>query len=285
MEFPLCGTRRTPNGAASCLPFSLGRMYLLYLDESGNESDPADKFFVLAGAAVFERVTFFLSQSLETVQTKHFPGLPPIEFHASPMRTGKGFWRNIPEAKRIEVLDDIADVVANANEPGVQLFAAAIEKSSVLYGEDAVLHATEQILTRFDKFLTKRNDVGDPQRGIVVFAEGRFDKRAKVWVNEFRQLGTRWGVIKNLSDIPYFASVKETRLLQVSDFVAHSVFMLYERRNPTLIHKFIHRFNLRDGTLHGLRHYRPASSAGPCVAPLATTGITRTSLALGSSST
>jgi hypothetical protein len=242
-------------------------MYFLYLDESGNESDPTDKFFVLAGAAVFERVTFFLSQSLEAVQTKHFPGLPPIEFHASPIRTGKGFWRNIPEAKRLEVLDDIADVIANANEPGVQLFAAAIEKSSALYGEDAVLHATEQILTRFDKFLTKRNEINDPQRGLVVFAEGRFDKRAKVWVNEFRQLGTRWGIIKNLSDIPYFASVKETRLLQVADFVAHSVFMLYERRNPSLIHKFIHRFALRDGTLHGLRHFRPVSSTGPCDCP------------------
>jgi hypothetical protein len=242
-------------------------MYFLYLDESGNESDPTDKFFVLAGAAVFERVTFFLSQSLEAVQTKHFPGLPPIEFHASPMRTGKGFWRNIPESKRLEVLDDIADVIANANEQGVQLFAAAIEKSSELYGEDAVLHATEQILTRFDKFLTIRNETNEPQRGLVVFAEGRFDKRAKVWVNEFRQLGTRWGVIKNLSDIPYFASVKETRLLQVADFVAHSVFMLYERHNASLIHKFIHRFNLKDGVLHGLRHFRPTSSMGPCDCP------------------
>jgi hypothetical protein len=155
-------------------------MYLLYLDESGNESDPTDKFFVLGGAAVFERQTFFLSQSLETVQTKHFPGVPPLEFHASPIRTGRGFWRNIPEPKRIEVLDDIADVIANANEPGVSLFAAAIEKSAALYGEDAVLHATEQILSRFDRFLAKRGELGDQQRGLVVFAEGRFDKRAKV---------------------------------------------------------------------------------------------------------
>jgi hypothetical protein len=63
----------------------------------------------------------------------------------------------------------------------------------------------------------------------LYFAEGRFDKRAKVWVDQFRQLGTRWGVLRNLADIPYFASVKETRLLQVADFVSHSVFMLYER--------------------------------------------------------
>jgi hypothetical protein len=174
-------------------------VYLLYLDESGNESDPADKFFVLGGAAVFERVTFFLAQSPEDIQTKHFPGLPPVEFHASPIRTGKGFWRGIPEDKRLELLDDVAGAIATANEPGVVLFAAAIEKSAALYGENAVLQATEQILSRFDRFLANRNDAGDPQRGLVVFAEGRFDKRAKVWVNEFRQLGTRWGVLRNLA--------------------------------------------------------------------------------------
>lgn len=242
-------------------------MYILYLDESGNESDPADKFFVLGGAAVFERVTFFLSQSLEAVQTKHFPGVPPVEFHASPIRTGKGFWRNIPEAKRAEVLNDIAGAIATANEPGVVLFAAAIEKSAALYGEDAVLQATEQILSRFDRFLGKRNEADDPQRGLVVFAEGRFDKRAKVWVNEFRQLGTRWGILRNLSDIPYFASVKETRLLQVADFVAHSVFMLYERHDPSLIRHFIHRFSQVDGRIHGLRHFRPSPSTAPCDCP------------------
>jgi len=183
------------------------------------------------------------------------------------MRTGKGFWRSIPEAKRLEVLDDVAGVIANANEPGVVLFSAAVEKSSALYGEDAVLHATEQILSRFDRFLAKRSELGDPQRGLVVFAEGRFDKRAKVWVKEFRQLGTRWGVLKNLSDIPYFASVKETRLLQVADFVAHSVFMLYERRNPSLIQKFIHRFDQADGRLHGLRHLRPQGATAICDCP------------------
>ena len=58
-------------------------MYLLYLDESGNEDDPGDMHFVLGGAAVFERQTFFLSQDLDGLQAQHFPGLPPVEFHTS----------------------------------------------------------------------------------------------------------------------------------------------------------------------------------------------------------
>ena len=41
-------------------------MYLLYLDESGNENDPNDRYFVLAGLALFERQTYFLAQAFES---------------------------------------------------------------------------------------------------------------------------------------------------------------------------------------------------------------------------
>lgn len=33
-------------------------MQLLYLDESGNEADSADRFFVLGGLSLFERQTY-----------------------------------------------------------------------------------------------------------------------------------------------------------------------------------------------------------------------------------
>ncbi len=89
-------------------------MYLLYLDESGNPDDPADKHFVLGGIAVYERQTFFLSQNLDALQTKHFPGAPPVEFHASPIRSGKGFWRGIDAPVRRFVLQDIAQVISSA---------------------------------------------------------------------------------------------------------------------------------------------------------------------------
>ncbi len=57
-------------------------MYLLYLDESGNENDPNDRYFVLGGLALFERQTFFLTRDIEAIQDKHFPNHPPVPFHA-----------------------------------------------------------------------------------------------------------------------------------------------------------------------------------------------------------
>jgi len=152
-------------------------------------------------------------------------------------------------------------MIAEAN-PEVSLFAAVIEKSDRLWGEDAVERATETVCNRFDIFLMRLyQEAGDAQRGLLIFSEGRFDKRAKVWVRGLRELGTRWGILRNLSDIPYFASMKDTRLLQVADLVSHAAFLLYERGESSLMAPFLHRFTRREGVLHGLVHYRTDSKA------------------------
>lgn len=245
-------------------------MYLLYLDESGNEDDPADKHFVLAGAAIFERVAFFLSRALDDLQARHFPGVQPVEFHAAAIRTGKGFWRNVPADQRRTILENIAEIIANANDPGLVLFGAVIEKSSAMWGEKAVEHATAEVCRRFDVFLKRRHrEADDPERGLLIFSEGRFHRRAKVWVRGFRELGTQWGILRNLCDIPYFASSQETRLLQLADFVSYALFRLYENGDASLVRPILNRFSQQEGTLHGLVHNRSGSMA-PCDCPACT---------------
>jgi hypothetical protein len=270
--FPFLGARRQYAGQP---PFFISflqwdpAVYLLYLDESGNPDDPADRNFVLGGVAVFERQTYFLSSKLDEVQTKHFPGIPPLEFHASDIRSGKGFWRGVERERKTAVLRDISNVLASANDPGVILFGAVIEKNAAVYGEEAVRLATEQVCKRFDTFLARQyQEHNNPQRGLLVFAESHYKHRAKVWVRGFRQLGTQWGVLRNLSDIPYFASTKETRLLQLADFVAHSIFLLYERNDDSLSKIIVSRFDQKDGVLHGLVHVSDARAKCPCPACL-----------------
>lgn len=131
-------------------------MHLLYLDESGNEADPTDRFFVLGGLSLFERQTYFLAEAVEEIQRKHFPNHQPITFHASEMRSGRNFWRRVPDETRQAVLSDLLDAIASSPDQGRVLYAAAIEKSDQLWGVDAVEKATEQICRRFDLFLQKR---------------------------------------------------------------------------------------------------------------------------------
>jgi hypothetical protein len=243
-------------------------MYLLYLDESGNENDPSDRFFVLAGLALFERQTYHLTQAVDEVQRKHFPGHQPIAFHASEIRSGRKLWRSVTVEKRQEIFSDLLAAIQQAPERGRHLFAAVIEKSDQLYGEAAVERATEELCRRFDILLQRQyHNAQDPQRGLLVFSEGRFDARARIWVRGFHQRGTSWGAINNLADIPYFASPSESRLLQLADLIAHAIWLLYEKRDGFLAQPLIPLFDAQEGKLHGLVHVRKGESPEPCECP------------------
>lgn len=240
-------------------------MHLLYLDESGNPDDPADKHFVLAGISAFEKNTHFLSTSLDGIQNKHFPGSPPIDFHTQHIRAGKGFWRSQKVEVKDQVLKDLAHVIAESYA-SVRLFGAVVEKDAQCHGEEAVKAATEQVCKRFDLLLKRRLQEGDEQRGLIVFAESHYEQRAKVWVKGFRELGTQWGMLHSLCDIPYFAPAKESRLLQLADFTAHALFLLYERRDASLLKEIIKKFDQDQGILHGMVHLSPNKGAN-CECP------------------
>lgn len=240
-------------------------MYVLYLDESGDENNPANRHFVLAGVAAFERQIHFLSEAADAIQSRHLPGLEPVPFHASPMRKGKDFWRKIPEDKRLQMVADVGSVLANSDNRGVVLFGVAIQKSSQCFGEPAVQLAVEEVCGRFNLFLARRHKYeNDTQRGLIVFAEGRFDQRARTWVRTFRRSGTRIGSIRNFAeDLPYSASANDSRMLQLADYVAHAIFLKYEQNDDSLLQPIQHKFD-HDGTrIYGLVLKRPQLSPEP----------------------
>jgi hypothetical protein len=116
----------------------------------------------------------------------------------------------------------------------------------------------EQVCKRFDTLLKRRaTEHDDKQRGLLVFAESHYQPRAKIWVKGFWELGTQWGILHSLCDIPYFAAAKESRLLQLADFVAHALFLMYEKRDPELLTRIVRKFDQADGILHGLVHGVP----------------------------
>jgi tetraacyldisaccharide-1-P 4'-kinase len=137
-------------------------MYLLYVDESGNENDANDRYFVLAGIALFERQTFFLTKAVDDVQRAYFPDHQPIAFHASEIRSGRRLWRMVPEATRALVLAELVAQIRRLSDRRRVLFAAAVEK------------VTEEVCRRFDILLQRRfHNFNDAQRGLIIFSEGR----------------------------------------------------------------------------------------------------------------
>lgn len=55
-------------------------------------------------------------------------------------------------------------------------------------------------------------------------------------------------------------------MLQLADHVAHAVYLLYERRDASLMKRILDRFHAHGGIIHGLVHVSAAKGAS-CECP------------------
>jgi len=146
-------------------------MHLLYLDESGSVGEVKQKFFVLAGVAVFDEQTHWIEQKLNQIVERFAPEAPySLELHGSTMRSGKEGWEHHkPQEIRLKAIKNALTVgIAEQHRKRVRLFGSVVRKSA-LSGVDPVEHAFEQISSRFDHFLKRcYNKYGNRQRGIII---------------------------------------------------------------------------------------------------------------------
>jgi hypothetical protein len=231
-------------------------MYILYLDESGELKNAAETHFVLGGMAVFERRVYYLAGEVERVHNAHLPGAaPPVELHAADIRTGRNRWRALARPERDSLLSDIYEVIGNASRPGVVAFAVVVNKQDQKGADEEVYdHALEEVCNRFDLFLARWASQQEEQRGLLVFDESRLEKRALALTNQYMTTGTKWGRLRRLTDVPYFASSSTTRMLQLADFVTYAVFRRYEYGDSKYLDIILPRFDEDSGTIYGLVH-------------------------------
>jgi hypothetical protein len=229
-------------------------MHLFYVDESGSVSDPSQKYFVLGGVAIFERKTHWVEQELNKIAAR-FNTLSPhdVELHGSPMRSGRDGWKSHLLNDRIQAINDaLQNGVVNNHPKGVRLFAAVVKKASYA-GGDPVTLAFEQITSRFDMFLRRLyTKYGDAQRGVMVFDKSSTEKRIQTLAREFKYVGHTWGTTQNYAEVPLFLDSQASRLIQLADLVAYSVFRRYEHNDSTYFDVIKDCFDAEGGVRHGL---------------------------------
>jgi hypothetical protein len=69
---------------------------------------------------------------------------------------------------------------------------------------------------------------------------------------DFRTIGYTWGVIRNFSEVPLFLDSKASRLIQLADLVADSVFRSFEKGDSRFFQIIEPRFDSEGGIKHGL---------------------------------
>jgi Protein of unknown function (DUF3800) len=226
-------------------------MNLLYADESGSVIDPKQIFFVLAGVSVFERQRFWISQELEKIAERFNPGDPKsVELHGSPMLNGRGFWRQFKLPDRIKAIKDSLEVLA-ASHNSTRVFGCVIRKS-VVSPKDPVELAFEQLASRFDYFLRRSYNQGNNQRGLIIFDKSTYESTIQRLATDFSDIGHTWGVIKNLAEVPLFLDSKASRLIQLADLVAYSIYRNYEHKDDQFFSIILKRLDSDGGQVHGL---------------------------------
>ncbi|WP_299454216.1 DUF3800 domain-containing protein [uncultured Pigmentiphaga sp.] len=229
-------------------------MHLLYLDESGSVKDPTQRFYVLAGIAVFERSAHWVEQKLNEVASRFSPDNPhAVELHGSPMRSGREGWKKHPLAERLQAIHDaLKEGVTRFHPRSVRLFGTVIDKATLI-GEDPVEHAFEQLASRFDRYLqhlyAKHNDA---QRGIILFDKSSTEQRIQTLAREFKYAGHTWGKTRNYAEVPVFLDSRASRLIQLADLVAFALFRAYQHRDTAFLAPIQDCFDAEGGQVHGL---------------------------------
>ncbi len=255
-------------------------MYVLYLDESGAHEQAS--YFVLAGLAVFEREIYWFTQDMEKLQREYFPNeTEPVFFHVSQLRAPQGQqlpppWNQLSRQQRLEIKDKVFEIIRDRR---AVLFGCAVEKNyAILRGEDPSDRAFEELTNRFDLYLSRVNrsasqESREEQRGLVVLAgsTSNYEKTISLLARRMREIGTRWRLLRNVTDIPYFAPAKDTRMLQYADFCANAIYGRYNSKLTGDFDRIALKFDREGGVIHGLSHLTTDSEC-PCLACFARQG-------------
>lgn len=236
-------------------------MYILYLDESG--TTPEASYFVLAGLAAFERETYWFTKDLNDLQSEYFPNIQePVLFRAAVLHTRSEDsveppWDQLPAERRRELKSRIYSIIRSRK--GI-IFGCAVEREyATTRSEDPYERAFEDLISRFDLFLTRTNrelaqENREEQRGLIVIAESNYQKTLGILARRLHQTGTRWGQLHNMADIPFFAPARDTRLLQFADFCANAIYGRYARGLSSGYDMVAGKIDNHGGVLHGLAH-------------------------------
>ena len=238
-------------------------MYLLYLDESGDTGNwQEQRNFVIAGIAVHEFSIELLGSKLRTIQKKYFPEMPvPLVFHATDIRSGHGIFRTLQPEIRENLLTELYQTICDNRFPTVAVFGSVMGVDSAKNPFEDRSTTFEEVVSGFNSFLVMGHRLGHTNKGLIIIDKNR-EEQYKQLLDTFQDVGTKYGYLANIVDIPYFARCHDTPMLQFADLCAYAIFRCYEKQDDKYLNLILPRiYRNVDGKMFGLKHI---TSSRPC---------------------
>lgn len=245
-------------------------MYLLYVDESGQASGAhgSSTYFVLAGLAVHEEDCYPLARSVAQVQARIVgPANAGLELHASRIWSGRNEWSKVSQTDRHRLLDAVFQHLGSWHAPSgrpPRFFAAAFHKPS-FKGRSVLELAHEEVLKRFDTFISRLHVSGESHRSLVIADNSSYEPLIQRLAPEWKR-GARLGPLHSLIEVPLYVDSQASYLVQVADFAAWATWNYYERRHTRFMQHLNARFDSDGGIQHGVAHMIKGYGTCGCVA-------------------
>jgi len=158
-------------------------------------------------------------------------------------------WRTFPLPERMVAMKDAPSVLARSHKTNT-VFAIAVRKSAKPH-ENAIDLAFEEICKRFDHRLMRCHRSENTKSGIIVFDKHASEETIQKPARDFRRTGHSSGIVRNLSEVPMFIDSRASRLVQLADLVAYSVYRHHEHGDGQFFDIISDRFDKHDGVVHG----------------------------------
>ncbi len=246
---------------------------MLYIHESGGFDRRSEdlEHVTVGGLAIHEcTIERFRTRVDDLMAEVLDPPNRELEIHAAAMTAGRGPWRKMPRPVRFDLLHRLSSLLGSfpSVDPSFGLLAVARAPLAVP-AADPLERVFEELLLRFRSMLDRMSREDSEQFGIVIADEAKYERILQPLVAEWRHTGIRrrrLGRLDRLVEVPLFVDSKTTRLLQMADLVAHSVWRFYERRISDLVGPMLPGFYADSGVMHGLVHLVPNYQQCPCPA-------------------
>lgn len=157
--------------------------------------------------------------------------------------------------ERLQVILEIARWFAQWSS--ALLFAEVIDKihlDPTKTGRTVSEQAFEQLVTRFDTFLTK--DCDAECLGVLIHDNNQtVAKKHTDMMRTFHKKGTLWSAIGKIAETPLFVDSRLTRMVQIADLCSYAIRRYVENGEVEIFKEIFQRAHRYNGRAVGVRHF------------------------------
>ncbi len=163
---------------------------------------------------------------------------------------------HLTHSERVNLVREVADKVSNWGF--ARLFAECIDKvhfDPAKTGRTIDEQAFEQVVSRFEQYLTKMDDERQTWGLLVHDNNETMSRKHTVLMRDFHSKGTLWTRVQHIIETPLFVDSSLTSMVQIADLCSYALRRYVENGEQELFQRVFKRADRYKEVTVGIRHF------------------------------